>query len=651
MPTITLPDGSAKQYSGPVSPAQVAGELSNKVRKSSVAARVDGRLQDLSDVIEQDAALELVGASEREGEDIIRHSCAHLLGHALKQLHPQAKLAIGPVVEHGFYYDIDAPERLTEGDLEALEQRMHELAKTGYAVDKRWYGWDDAKAVFKERGESYKLEILEQDVPRDQPVGLYHHQEYIDMCRGPHVPHMGFCRHFKLLRISGAYWRGDSKGKALQRIYGTAWAEAKGLKAHLKFLEEAERRDHRRLAKQMNLFHMQEEAPGSVFWHPRGWTLYRQIERYIRAAQIERGYEEVRTPQVVDYSLWERSGHAEQFGEDMFEIQTEGRQYALKPMNCPCHVQIFNHELRSHRDLPIRLSEFGACHRNELSGALHGLMRVRGFVQDDAHIFCTEAQLQDEVTRFIDFLHQVYRDFGFNEVRYHLSTRPESRVGEDADWDRAEAALAEALNAHGLDWAEKPGEGAFYGPKIEFSLRDTLGRVWQCGTMQVDFSMPGRLGASYVAADGERRTPVMLHRAILGSFERFIGILIEHTEGRLPLWLAPVQGVVLTITEAQNDYAEKLARHLRDQDFRVETDLRNEKIGYKIRQHTLSKVPYLLVVGAREAENEQVALRASLSQESDILDWAALVARLNDETAGRGLSAAPESSSLSAEEH
>ena len=651
MPAITLPSGEVRQYPEPVSPAQVAGELPSKVRKSSVAARVDGRLQDLSDVIERDAALELVGAKEADGEAVIRHSCAHLLGHALKQLRPQAKLAIGPVVEHGFYYDIDAPEHLTEGDLEALEARMRELAATGYPVDKRWYDWADAHAVFSERGEPYKLEILERDIPRDQPVGLYHHQEYIDMCRGPHVPHMGFCRHFKLLRISGAYWRGDSKGPALQRIYGTAWAEAKGLRDHLTFLEEAERRDHRRLARQMNLFHMQEEAPGSVFWHPHGWTLYRQIERYIREAQTERGYEEVRTPQVVDYSLWERSGHAEQFAEDMFAIQTEGRQYALKPMNCPCHVQIFNHELKSHRDLPIRLCEFGACHRNELSGALHGLMRVRGFVQDDGHIFCTEEQLQDEVTRFIDFLHQVYRDFGFTEVRYHLSTRPDSRVGEDADWDRAEAALAEALNAQGLDWGEKPGEGAFYGPKIEFSLQDSLGRVWQCGTMQVDFSMPGRLGASYVAADGGRRTPVMLHRAILGSFERFIGILIEHHAGRLPLWLAPVQAMVLTITEAQNDYAESLAEHLRTEHFRVETDLRNEKIGYKIRQHTLSKVPYLLIVGAREAESGQLALRASDRPESEILDWAALTARLNDESAGRGLTAAPESPSLLAEEH
>ena len=610
MPRITLPDGSVRSYEHTTNIAQIATDIGPGLAAAAVAGKVNGGLVDTVDPIEDDADVAIVTPRDSEGADVIRHSCAHLLGHAIKQIWPESRMAIGPVVENGFYYDVDLEHRITEEDLERLEQRMQALARTGYEVVKEKVTWQQAHDTFVIRDEPYKQEILERDIARDMNPGLYHHQEYVDMCRGPHVPHMGFCRHFKLMRVSGAYWRGDSGNKALQRIYGTAWPDAKALRTYLKQLAEAEKRDHRRLGKQLGLFHIQEEAPGMVFWHDRGWALYRVLEQFMRREQLRRGYREIKTPQVVDYTLWERSGHADKFGDDMFSVRSEGRDFALKPMNCPCHVQIYNQGLKSYRDLPLRFAEFGSCHRNELSGALHGLMRVRGFVQDDAHIFCTEEQIQEEVAAFIDFLHAVYDAFGFHDVIYRLSTRPENRVGSDADWDRAEDALARAMDAKNLPWETLPGEGAFYGPKIEFSLRDSIGRVWQCGTMQVDFSMPGRLGAEYVAEDGSRRVPVMLHRAILGSFERFIGILIEHHEGRFPAWLAPVQAVLMNITDNQAKYVSDVEKVLKKQEFRVESDLRNEKIGFKIREHTLQRVPYLLVVGDREVENAKVAVRA-----------------------------------------
>ncbi len=609
MPEITLPDGSKRRFDKPVSIAEIAHNIGARLGKAALAGKIDGALADACEVVDDDCAVSIVTSADEDGLGVLRHSCAHLLGHAVKQLWPQSKMAIGPVIENGFYYDIDLPHRITDEDLAALEKRMSELAASDYQVVKRTVSWDEAHRTFAERDEPYKVEILEQNIARDQQPGLYFHQEYVDMCRGPHVPSMGACRFFKLMRVSGAYWRGDSNNKMLQRIYGTAWPDKKQLNAHLTQLAEAAKRDHRKLGKQLDLFHMQEEAPGMVFWHPHGWTLYQTIRQYMRAQQQRRGYLEVNTPAVVDFSLWKRSGHADKFGDDMFALESEGRRFALKPMNCPCHVQVFNQGLRSYRELPLRLAEFGSCHRDELSGALHGLMRVRGFVQDDGHIFCDEEQIQSEVADFIDFLHEVYRDFGFDEVIYRLSLRPEARVGNDADWDKSEAALAEALAAKGLTWKELPGEGAFYGPKIEFSLRDVIGRVWQCGTMQVDLSMPGRLDAHYIDAHGDKRTPVMLHRALLGSFERFIGILIENYEGKFPPWLAPVQCSVLSITEKQGDYAARVAAQLCAGGFRAESDLRNEKIGLKIREHTLQRIPYLLVVGEREAQDDSLAVR------------------------------------------
>ena len=636
MPEITLPDGSKRTYPQAVTVAEIAASIGAGLARDSVAGRVDGVLVDATDTLDRDAEVAMVTAKDAAGLEIIRHSCAHLLGHAIKQLWPQCKMAIGPVIENGFYYDVDLEHAISDADLTQIEARMRELAASKYEVRKVCVAWADAHATFAQRNEPYKLEILEHDIPKSAQPGLYHHQEYIDMCRGPHVPHMGFCQHFKLLRVSGAYWRGDNNNKMLQRIYGTAWADKKQLKAHLNQLSEAAKRDHRKIGTQLGLFHLQEEAPGMVFWHPRGWTLYQTLRQYMRKAQRARNYHEINTPQVVDFSLWERSGHADKFGDDMFTLQSESRQFALKPMNCPCHVQVFNQGLKSYRDLPLRLAEFGSCHRNELSGALHGLMRVRGFVQDDGHIFCTEAQIQSEVAEFIDFLHAVYRDCGFSEVLYRLSLRPANRVGSDADWDKAEAALAEALRAKGLSWDELPGEGAFYGPKIEFSLRDVIGRVWQCGTMQVDFSMPGRLGAHYIAEDGNKRTPVMLHRALLGSFERFIGILIENFEGKFPPWLAPVQGVLLNITDQQAQYAEKVRKILQKKGFRVESDLRNEKIGLKIREHTLQRIPYLLVVGAREAEHNQIAVRTRDGNDLGAMPVAQFAQHLAAEVAKHG---------------
>lgn len=619
MPVITLPDGNQRQFDHPVSVYQVAEDIGPGLAKATIAGRVNGELVDASDVITDNADLSIITARDEEGLEIIRHSCAHLLGHAIKQLWPQTKMAIGPVIENGFYYDVDLEHRLTEEDMLALEARMKELAKTDYPVIKKKVAWEEAVATFEERGESYKLEILERDIARDDKPGLYHHEEYIDMCRGPHVPNMKFCHHFKLMRISGAYWRGDSDNKMLQRIYGTAWGDKKQLKAHLNRLAEAEKRDHRKIAKKLDLFHLQDEAPGMVFWHDKGWRVYQEIETYMRRKQRQYGYQEIKTPQVVDRSLWERSGHWDKFSEQMFTTHSEHTDFAIKPMNCPCHIQVFNQGLKSYKELPLRLAEFGSCHRNEASGALHGIMRVRGFVQDDAHIFCTDEQIQPEVSSFIDMLHDVYEDFGFTEILYKLSTRPEQRVGSDEVWDKAEAALEEALNAKGLDWELLPGEGAFYGPKIEFSLKDCIGRVWQCGTIQVDFSMPGRLGAQYVTDDQDRKVPVMLHRAVLGSFERFIGILIEQFEGAFPFWLAPEQLAIMNITDRQSEYCEKLREMFEERGYRTHLDLRNEKIGFKIREHTINKIPYLLVVGDKEVEDKTVALRTRTGEDLGVM--------------------------------
>ena len=636
MPVITLPDGSVRSFDNPVSVLDVAADIGPGLAKSTLGGRVNGVRVDTSDLISEDAELTIFTPRDEDGLEIIRHSCAHLLGHALKQLWPDAKMAIGPTIENGFYYDIELEHMLTNEDIAALEKRMLELAKTNYDVIKRKVSWDEAVSVFEQRGEHYKIEILKDDISRDDKPGLYHHEEYVDMCRGPHVPNMRFCQYFKLLRVSGAYWRGNSDNRMLQRIYGTAWADKKQLKQHLKFLEEAEKRDHRKIGKKLDLFHIQEEAPGMVFWHPSGWSIYTAIEEYMRRVLATNGYKEIKTPQVVDRSLWERSGHWDKFRENMFTVESEARDYAVKPMNCPCHVQVFNQGLKSYRDLPLRLAEFGSCHRNEASGTLQGLMRVRGFVQDDAHIFCEESAIQEEVSVFTDLLFEVYKDFGFDDVLIRLSTRPEQRVGSDQVWDKSEKALADALDAKGLEWLELPGEGAFYGPKIEFSLRDCLGRVWQCGTIQVDFSMPGRLDAQYVAEDGSRNTPVMLHRAILGSFERFIGILIEHYEGAFPAWLAPTQAVILNITDNQQEYAEKVEQSLLNKGFRVVSDLRNEKIGFKIREHTLQKVPFLLVVGDKEVESGKVAVRARGGEDLGSLDINAVEDLLNEAIAMRG---------------
>ena len=610
MPVITLPDGSQRTFENPVSVLDVAADIGPGLAKATLGGRVNGERRDASDIVSEDATLEIFTSKTEDGLEIIRHSCAHLLGHALKQLWPDAKMAIGPTIENGFYYDIDLEHILTDEDVAALEERMKSLAATDYEIVKKKVSWQEAFDVFSSRGEDYKMEILEQDIDRTDHPGLYHHEEYVDMCRGPHVPNMSFCQHFKLMRVSGAYWRGDSDNKQLQRIYGTAWADKKQLKAHLNFLQEAVKRDHRKLAKKFDLFHLQEEAPGMVFWHPKGWSIYTAIEEYMRDVQYRNGYQEIKTPQVVDRTLWERSGHWDKFREDMFTVESESRDYAVKPMNCPCHVQVFNQGLRSYRELPIRLAEFGSCHRNEASGTLQGIMRVRGFTQDDAHIFCTESQIQDEVATFIDLLYEVYADFGFDEVLIKLSTRPEKRVGSDEVWDKSEKALADALDAKELPFEILPGEGAFYGPKIEFSLKDCIGRVWQCGTIQVDFSMPGRLDAQYVAEDGSRQVPVMLHRAILGSFERFIGMLIENYEGAFPAWLAPDQVVILNITDKQAEYSEKCRNLLQEKGFRVNLDLRNEKIGFKIREHTIQRVPYLAVAGDKEVESGKLAIRS-----------------------------------------
>jgi threonyl-tRNA synthetase len=634
MPVITLPDGTNREFERPVTLLEVAASIGPGLAKAALAGRVNGELVDLSHLVERDANVALVTGRDPDGVDVIRHSVAHLLAQAVKSLFPTAQVTIGPVVDNGFYYDFSYERPFTPEDLAAIEKKMEALAAEAMPVTRKIMSRNEAVEFFIGQGEVYKAEII-SGIPEDQALSLYTQGQFTDLCRGPHVPDTGKLRAFKLMKIAGAYWRGDSKNEMLQRIYGTAWADKKDLKDYLARLEEAERRDHRKIAKALDLFHMQEEAPGMVFWHPKGWILWQVVEQYMRGVFQDNGYEEIRTPLVVSRSLWEKSGHWDKFQADMFATTSESRDYAIKPMNCPCHVQVYNQGLKSYRDLPLRLAEFGSCHRNELSGVLHGLMRVRGFVQDDAHIFCTEAQIQGEVSAFIDLLRNVYADFGFTKVLVKLSTRPVNRVGSDEVWDKAEAALATALDAKGLDWQLQPGEGAFYGPKIEFSLADCLDRVWQCGTIQVDFSMPERLGAVYVAEDGAKHTPVMLHRAILGSLERFIGILIEHYAGYFPLWLAPVQAVVVNITDNQSNYAAKVAAGLVAQGLRVETDLRNEKIGFKIREHSMRRVPYLVIVGDKEVESDTVTLRTQKGVDLGALSPTELARKLADEVVNR----------------
>jgi threonyl-tRNA synthetase (EC 6.1.1.3)/Ser-tRNA(Thr) hydrolase (EC 3.1.1.-) len=611
MPIITLPDGSKRAFEDAVTVMQVASDIGTGLAKATIAGRVNGQLKDACDLITEDAELQIITLKDEDGLHIMRHSCAHLLGHALKQLYPSAKMAIGPVIENGFYYDIDLEEKITPEDLSKIEKRMTELAKTKYEVIKKMTPRDEALAIFKERGEDYKVELIE-DMPAETEFGFYYHQEYIDMCRGPHVPNMGFIKAFKLTHVAGAYWRGDSDNKMLQRIYGVAFADKKELKDYLTMMEEAEKRDHRKLGKQLDLFHVDELAPGMAFWHPKGSTLYRIVEDYMREQLRENDYHEIRTPLIMDRVLWEKSGHWDKFKDNMFTTETENRDYAVKPMNCPGHIQVYNHNLSSYRDLPIRLAEFGLVHRNEPSGTLHGLMRVRSFTQDDAHIFCTPEQIKEEVQACIDLVFTTYADFGFDNIQVKFSTRPEQRVGSDDVWDAAEEALEQTLKDAGLEYALQPGEGAFYGPKIEFQLKDCIGRVWQCGTIQLDFSMTQaeRLNAVYIGPDNEKHHPVMIHRAILGSLERFVGILVEHYEGKFPTWLAPVQMVMASIAEVHNDYVGDFAKKLKKHGFRVETDLRNEKVGFKIREHTLQRVPYILVVGDQEMENGTVNVRA-----------------------------------------
>ena len=608
MVAITLPDGSIKQFDGNTTVMQVAQSIGAGLAKATVAGRVNGRLVDASDPITTDATVEIITPKDDAGVEIIRHSTAHLLGHAVKQLYPDVKMVIGPVIDDGFYYDIYSERPFTLDDMAKIEARMIQLINQDYDVIKKMTPRDEVIKTFLERGETYKLRLVE-DMPDETHMGLYHHQEYIDMCRGPHVPNTRFLKAFKLTKMSGAYWRGDAKNEQLQRIYGTAWADKKQLKAYLQRLEEAEKRDHRKIGKALNLFHMQEQAPGMVFWHPNGWTIWQVLEQYMRKVQKDNGYLEIKTPQIVDRSLWEKSGHWDNYGEMMFTTASEKRDYAIKPMNCPCHVQVFNQGLKSYRDLPLRLAEFGSCHRNEPSGSLHGIMRVRGFTQDDAHIFCTNAQIRQEALNFIKLTLDVYKDFGFDHIQMKLSTRPEKRVGADELWDLAEQALADALDNAGLDWELQAGEGAFYGPKIEFSLQDCIGRVWQCGTLQLDFNLPERLDAEFVGESGERERPVMLHRAILGSFERFIGILIEHYAGLFPAWLAPQQVVVMNITDKQADSVGDVVSKLNTKGYRAISDLRNEKIGFKIRERTLERIPFMLILGDKEVESGTVNVR------------------------------------------
>ena len=626
MPNITLPDGSVRSFDHPVTVAEVAASIGAGLAKAALAGRIGERLVDLSCLLDSDTDLAIVTDRSTEGLDVIRHSTAHLLAHAVKELFPDAQVTIGPVIDNGFYYDFSYKRPFTPEDIAAIEARMNEIAKRDVAVHREVWPRDKAVDFFKGIGEHYKAEII-ASIPANEDVSLYRQGDFIDLCRGPHVPSTGKLKVFKLTKLAGAYWRGDSKNEMLQRVYGTAWAKKDELDAYLHMIEEAEKRDHRKLGRQLDLFHLQDEAPGMVFWHAKGWTLWQQVEQYLRRTIGEHGYQEVKTPQIVDRSLWEKSGHWGMYSDLMFTTQSEKRDYAVKPMNCPCHIQIFNQGLKSYRDLPLRMAEFGSCHRNEPSGSLHGIMRVRNFVQDDAHIFCAEGQVQAESAEFIRLLQQVYQDFGFTDVQVKLSTRPDKRVGTDEQWDAAEAALAAALDAQGLQYELQPGEGAFYGPKIEFSLKDCLGRVWQCGTLQLDFNLPVRLGAEYVDEDNTKKVPVMLHRAILGSLERFIGILIEHHAGAMPLWLAPVQAVVMNISEGQAEYAGEVVARLKKAGFRVEADLRNEKINYKIREHSVQKLPYQIVIGEKEKAAGLVAVRARGGQDLGQMSLDSLIER------------------------
>lgn len=635
MPVITLPDGSQRAFANPVTVLEVARDIGPGLAKATLAGEVNGKLVDTDCVINEDAILRVITEKDPEGLEIIRHSCAHLLAQAVKILYPSAQVTIGPVVENGFYYDFAFERPFTPEDLAAIEAKMFELVALNQPIERLVRDRDEAVAFFRQLGERYKAEII-AGIPADIEISLYKQGDFIDLCRGPHVPSTGRLQAFKLTKLAGAYWRGDPANEMLQRIYGTAWADKKSLKAFLQRLEEAEKRDHRKIGRRLGLFHFQEEAPGMPFWHAHGWTIYRLLVDYIREKLRDRAYLEVHTPQIIDRILWEKSGHMEKFSQDMFMTSSENREYAIKPMNCPAHVQIYNQGLKSYRDLPLRLAEFGCCHRNEQSGALHGLMRVRTMTQDDAHIFCTEDQIQEEVSHFIDLLYEVYADFGFNEIQIRLATRPPQRVGSDEVWDKAETALATALNEKGLSWTYNHGEGAFYGPKIEFSLKDSLERTWQCGTIQVDFSMPGRLGATYINERSEKAVPVMLHRAVLGSLERFIGILIEEYAGAFPAWLAPVQAVVLSITEKQAASAEIIAKTLKNQGFRVESDLRNETISLKIRDHAIQRVPYQIIIGAREVENNVLAVRTRAGDDLGNMTLEALSDRLQSDIACRG---------------
>ena len=635
MPTITLPDHTQREYKEPLTIMQVAQDIGPGLGKATIAGYINDELHDACELVENDAHLRIITNNDPEGIEIIRHSFAHLMGHAIKQLFPDVKMAIGPVIQDGFYYDVDTETPLTPDDVESIEARMKELIGKDYDVIRKVVSRDKAMQTFIKRDEPYKQEII-NEIPEDEIIKLYYHEEYTDMCRGPHVPNTRHLRYFKLTKLAGAYWRGNSKNKMLQRIYGTAWKDNKSMKQYLVQLEEAEKRDHRKLGKKQDLFHFQEEAPGMVFWHQKGWSIYKVIEEYISEKMKQHNYEEIHTPQVVDISLWKQSGHWDKFRDDMFTTSSENRDYAIKPMNCPCHVQVFNQGLKSYRELPIRLAEFGSCHRNEASGTLHGLMRARNFIQDDAHIFCTEEQIQDEVSNFITMLFEVYNDFGFDEIIIKFSTRPENRVGSDEIWDKAENALKLAIEKNKLECELQPGEGAFYGPKIEFSLKDCIGRIWQCGTIQVDFSMPELLGASYIAEDSSKHTPVMLHRAVVGSMERFIGILIENYAGSYPVWLAPVQVVVISITENQSKYTKKVSNLLKKQGFRVEHDLRNETIGLKIRDHAMQRVPYQIILGAREQEESTVAVRTRNSEDLGSMTLEDFIKRLKDDSAYLG---------------
>jgi threonyl-tRNA synthetase len=634
MPVITLPDGSNREFDHAITVMGVAQSIGSGLAKATLAGRVNGVLVDASTLLSEDVSLQIITAKDDEGVDVIRHSTAHLLAQAVKQLFPEAQVTIGPVIENGFYYDFAYQRPFTPDDLIAIEAKMQQLVAEDYAISRSVLSRDDAVKFFRGLGENYKAELIES-IPADQDLSLYEQGGFTDLCRGPHVPSTGKLSSFKLMKIAGAYWRGNSENEMLQRIYGTAWGDKKELQAYLHRLEEAEKRDHRKLAKTQDLFHTQEEAPGMVFWHEKGWVIYQQIEQFIREKLRVNGYGEVKTPQLVDRSLWEKSGHWDKFGAMIFTTHSENRDYAIKPMNCPCHVQIYNQGIKSYRDLPIRIAEFGSCHRNEPSGTLHGLMRVRNFVQDDAHIFCTESQIQDEVSTFIDMLFSVYKDFGFEDVIMKLSTRPENRVGDDSVWDKAETALELALNNKGLKWDLQPGEGAFYGPKIEFSLKDCIGRVWQCGTIQVDFSMPGRLGATYIAEDGSKQVPVMLHRAILGSLERFIGILIEQYAGTFPVWLSPVQVMVLDIADRHAEYASQVMKFLEQQGVRVKIDLRNEKIGFKIREHSMQRIPYLVIIGDKELEEQKITVRTQKGEDLGSLSIGDFAERIKQEIADR----------------